>query len=153
MDEERELMIAFGAVCLVLGAVLVLFYYKGQPNSKGKRAVAFVFLLVGEALLFPWGSTVDWLKVAVIATVNYVLGADKVTLDGVVEALRNFFHQSPPSGGAPGSTCPEVVSTTANMDMLSEEIVSQGEANWARSELSLIRVVLRMLWPDMPGRR
>jgi hypothetical protein len=152
MEEESHLLLAFAAVCLVLGAVLVLFYYKGQPNSKGKRALAFVVLLGGEALLFPWSSPVDWLKMAVIATVNYVLGADHITLDGVHDALRDFFHETPPSGGASSGIQPSAPGISLPPEDNALVDPSRTSSEWPLPELSLLNVLRRLLWPDLPRR-
>jgi hypothetical protein len=145
----EEMFMSFLGVCLVLGAVLILFYYRMQPNSAHKRACAFIVLLIGEMFLFPWTSLVDWLRVAVIALVNYVVGTDRATLDGIGEAIKDFllrFRKPPRSGGESGQMVEHLDSTAPTSDQAaskSDELMSVSQ------ELSVFIFLRRMFWPDL----
>ncbi|HKP54936.1 MAG TPA: hypothetical protein VJ183_20060 [Chloroflexia bacterium] len=149
MAMEEESFLAFLGAGIMLGAVLVLFYHTDRPDRKGKRTLAFGVLLLGELILFPWGSPVEWLRVAVIASVNYVLGADRRVLDGVIETITDLFRRPPTSGGASsasGSLAPEQVA----VEELPVEEKASIDAAFQKTNFALLEIVRRMIWPDLP---
>lgn len=143
---EEVSFVSFVGVCVMLGAVLLLFYQAGQRNSRSKRTLAFAVLLMGELLLFPWDSPVEWIRVAIIAGANYVLGADRRILDGVWETIRDLFRK-PPAGGDGGSS-----QSLPIEQVLLDKTLAQEEANEAaafqRPGLTVSELVRRMIWPD-----
>lgn len=100
---EGESFISFAGVSVMLAAVLMLFYQAGRGSRRPQRTAAFVVLVLGELMLFPWESPVEWLRVGIIAAANMVVGADRRVLDGVFETIRDLLRR-PPRGGAGGGT-------------------------------------------------
>jgi hypothetical protein len=146
---EGESLISFLGVSVMLGAVLMLLYQAGQPNSRPQRTVAFAVLLLGELLLFPWDSPVEWLRVGIIAGANYVIGADRRMLNGVIETIRDLFRK-PPTGGTGGST-PLPSSEGARADMVPAQDGATNAGVLPKTDLTPLELVRRMIWPDLAG--
>lgn len=149
----EESFTSFIGVSIMFGAALVLFYNAGQRNSRTKRTFAFAVLLLGELLLFPWDSPVEWLRIAVIAGTNYVIGADRKVLDGVVETIVNLFRR-PPTGGSGGSVTGEAGEGAPRADappaQKDEDQDLANEGALERPGLAASELMRRMLWPDLP---
>ena len=150
---ELDSTVPFIGLSMMMAATLALCYYRGQPNCSGTRATAFILLLLGEMLLFPWHSPLDWLKLAMIAGANFVLGVRNEVLDGVAEWLRGFFRPPPGTGPATGAMLSkgEKSATRQAGEATSD---SGGSAlcrtigAWGGSPL--VAVLRRMFWPDLP---
>jgi hypothetical protein len=146
---EDEYVLTLMGLCLMLGAILLLFHYKGKSNSARIRTIAFVVLLVGEGMLFPWDSPLHWLKAAVLAGVNYMLGSELGVFDGVLTTLSEFLHQSLGPGGPPsGAATKSGVQMSGPGKSKSAPQVSSPTGGDAR--ISWLQVLRRMLWPDLP---
>ena len=150
---EHDATVPFVGVSMMLAATLGLFYCRGQINCTGTRAGSFLLLMLGELLLFPWHSPIDWLKLAMIAGANFMLGVQNDVLDGIAEWLRSFLRRPPgaappsgrtPSGGEDSSTeGAHNVSSTFNAGLQFGSLHT-----WSSSPMAA--VLRRMFWPDLP---
>lgn len=149
---EHDLTIPFVGVSMMMVATLGLLYCRGKSNCSGTRVGAFFLLLLGELLLFPWHSPLDWLKLAMIAGANFVLGVQNEVLEGIAEWLRHFFRR-PPGAAPPSGIAPlggEDSATEGAQDLTSHPNIAVRFAfmdKWSRSPIAA--VLRRMFWPDL----
>jgi hypothetical protein len=150
---ENDLTVPFVGVSMMMTATLGLFYCRGKVNCTGTRTSSFLLLMLGELLLFPWHSPLDWLKLAMIAGTNFVLGIQNDVLDGIAEWLRRFLRR-PPGAAPPSGMTPSVGDDSATEGAHS---VSSGLSaglqfgtiqTWSSSPMAA--VLRRMFWPDLP---